>query len=100
MDVSEQVVTIIYQAIDEANEVRPKHEWIEKSREEQLVGTATKLDSLSLLNLVVAVEERVNEKFETTIDLSTLLALDPGSSPLRSVSTLAQHLVARLQAKE
>ena len=98
MDVTAQVITIIYEAIDEANEVRAKHEWIAKDREEQLVGGSSKLDSLTLLNLVVAVEERVNGKFETSLDLSGMLALDPSSSPLRTVGSFADHLGSRLEA--
>jgi acyl carrier protein len=96
MDVSEQVVTIIFDAIDEANEVRPKHEWIAKDRATALVG---KLDSLGLLNLVLAVESRVNAKFDAALDLSGLLAADPSTSPLRSVSLLADHVEAQLEER-
>jgi hypothetical protein len=99
MSLPEQLVTIIYEAIDEANEARPKQEWIRKDREEPLVGGASKLDSLSLLNLVVAVEERVNAKFGVGFDLASLLTLDPATSPLRTVATLAEHLGSRVQAE-
>jgi acyl carrier protein len=98
MDVSQQVVTIIFEAIDEANEVRPKHEWIKKDPGAQLVGPQSGLDSLGLLNLVLSVEGRVNTKFDSAIDLSGILAIEPSASPLRSVSTLAEYVGSRLQA--
>lgn len=97
MTVSDQVVQIIFDAIDEANEVRPKHEWIKKERDAPLVGADSGLDSLSLLNLVLAVEARANAKFEASLDLSGLLAVDPSTSPLRTVAVLAEHVTTRLE---
>lgn len=99
MDVSAEVETIIFEAIDEANEVRAKQDWIRKDRVEPLVGPQSKLDSLALLNLVVAVEERINAKYGTAVDLAGLLASDPVQSPLRTVSTLTEHLGASVQSK-
>ena len=98
MDVSEQVKTIIFEAIDEANEVRPKQEWIKKDVEAQLVGAQSGLDSLGLLNLVLSVEAKINSKFESALDLSSTLELEPSTSPLRTVSTLAHYVESRLQA--
>ena len=99
MDVSEQLITIVYEAIDEANEVRPKQDWIRKDRDETLVGAHSKLDSLTLLNVVVAIEERVNAKFGTAFDLSGLLTVEPATSPLRSVAALVEYLGSRMQAE-
>lgn len=93
---AEELERIVFEAIDEANEVRPRNEWIRKDREEALVGPTSKLDSLTLLNLVVAVEERVNEKYASAIDLAGMLALDPATTPLRTVSTLTTMLDERL----
>ena len=98
MDVSQQVVTIIFEAIDEANEIRPKHEWIKKDLEARLVGPESGLDSLGLLNLVLSVEGRVNTKFGCAVDLAGILAVEPSSSPLRSVSTLAEYVGSHLPA--
>ena len=98
MSLSQQVVTIIFESIDEANEVRPKHEWIRKELEAQLVGPQSGLDSLGLLNLVLSVEAKINDKFASAIDLSATLALDPSTSPLRTVSTLAGYVESQLQA--
>ena len=92
MNVSEQVVTIIFEAIDEANEVRPKHQWLKKEKQAALVGPDSGLDSLGLLNLVLAVESRANAKFDAGLDLSGLLTADPSTSPLRTVSTFADHV--------
>ncbi len=94
MSEKEQIVAIIFDAIDEANEVRPKHEWIPKDRGTALVG---KLDSLGLLNLVLAVEARVNEKLGAALDLSGLLSADPSTSPLRTVTLFAEHVKTRLE---
>jgi acyl carrier protein len=94
MSISEQVVAIIFEAIDEANEVRPKHEWIVKDRGTALLGG---LDSLGLLNLVLAVESRVNAKLDAGVDLAGLLSADPGTSPLKSVATLAEHVRTQLE---
>lgn len=92
MQTSDQVIAIIYEAIDEANEVRPKRDWIRKETTEQLVGGTAALDSLSLLNLVMSVEERANAKFGSSLDLAAVLALPPETSPLRSVAAFADYI--------
>lgn len=96
MDVSQQIMTIIFEAIDEANEVRPRSEWIKKEPGTALVGQESGLDSLGLLNFVLAVEGRVNTTFDATLDLASLLEIEPKTSPLRTVTTFAEHVASRL----
>ena len=46
----------------------------------------------------LSVEGRVNTKFDSALDLSGILEIEPSASPLRSVSTLAEYVGSRLQA--
>jgi hypothetical protein len=60
-----------------------------------LVGAGSPLDSLLLLNFLVAVEERLSDEHGLQIDLIDLLAnAGHGESPLKTIATLADHLVS------
>jgi acyl carrier protein len=98
MDRTQHILAVIYRAIDEVNEVRVQEEWIKKEPDEELIGPGSMLDSLSLLNLVMTVEEKINETFNVTVDLTGTLAMEPVSSSLRTIAVFANYIGARLEA--
>lgn len=98
MEISEdKLVEIIFASIDEANEARPRADRLRRERDEVLVGASSRVDSLTLLNVVMGVEERANEAFDASLDLASLLTLAPATSPLRTVATFAAYLCAELR---
>ena len=57
------------------------------------LGHSSAFDSLKLVNLIVAVEQRVEEEFGFAISaIANEKAMSAKSSPLRSVSTLAEFI--------
>ena len=91
------IIRFIYDAIDEINSQRPKGEKLKKVQETSLFGDASGLDSLGLVNLIVAVEDRINEKFELNIVLADENAMAAEHSPFQTVATLAAFIQARLK---
>jgi acyl carrier protein len=57
-----------------------------------LLGKQAILDSLSLVSMIVDVEEKINEKYGTTITIADERALSQEKSPFRTVKTLAQYI--------
>jgi acyl carrier protein len=82
----------IYPAIDEiAAGLDPGHS-LHKSPETNLFGAGAALDSLGLVNLIVAVEERIETGTGKGIRLVSEKAMSRRQSPFRTVSTLAEYI--------
>jgi acyl carrier protein len=59
----QQVLTLIYEGIDEINEQFSGAARLAKSPDNPLVGKSGALDSLGFVNLIAAIEERCEEWF-------------------------------------
>ncbi len=65
---------------------------LEKAEDEILTGELGKLDSLGLINLIVAVEEEIEEASGTSISLTTQTPGFHNESPFTSVRKLAEYI--------
>jgi acyl carrier protein len=98
--VNEKVLNCIYVALDEANEDLLDTLPLEKSLDTRLQAEAGGLDSLALINFLIAVEEGIEQDLGTTILLSDERALLAEPSPLESVRTLAAYIETRLREQQ
>lgn len=92
MILKEQLIPVIYQAIDEVNAVLPPEQQLEKSIHTVLFGQSGKLDSLGLVNLIVTTEQKVQENFGIAITLADEKAMSQKNSPFRTVESLAEYI--------
>jgi acyl carrier protein len=86
------MLSYVYEAIDIVNEQIQDGTKIEKSPDTVLFGDDSALDSLTFVNLVVAIEDLVVAKTGisfTLVDEETFSAAD---APFRTVSSLADLL--------
>lgn len=90
------ILDLIYAAIDEINPTLPPDRQIAKSPETQLFGRGSALDSLGLVNLVVATEARLMEA-GATVSLADERAMSQRQSPFRSVATLRDYVATLLE---
>jgi len=93
------ILNLIYAAIDEVNPMLPPDRQIEKTPETQLFGRGSKLDSLGLVNLVVATEARLAEA-GVAITLADERAMSQKQSPFRTVGTLCDYILAIVQESD
>ncbi|RMF03788.1 MAG: hypothetical protein D6768_05095 [Chloroflexi bacterium] len=91
-----QILQVIYDAIDEVNAPLPETRRLEKSPETVLFGQGGQLDSLGLVNLVVITEENVEDAFDVPINIADQRAMSQKNSPFRTVDTLADYIVMLL----
>lgn len=89
---NEKVLGCVYEAIDEANEDRRDAPPLAKSPETPIHGTSDGLDSLGLINFVVAVEEGVERDLGVPIMLSDDRAISSEPSPFGSVKALVDYI--------
>ena len=90
----------IYAAIDEVNEQFPEVQNLEKSLETVLLGSSGKLESVNLVNLLVAIEENIEEAFGIPISITDERAVSEKNSPFRTVETLCNFMLNLLDEKQ
>jgi acyl carrier protein len=94
---NKKVVDCIYAAVDEANRDSDGGPPMERSLDTAIHGDGSGLDSLGLINFIVAVEENVEREFGVALVLGDDRALDAEPSPFESVGALAGYVETLLE---
>ena len=100
MTARNKILKGIYVAIDEVNEQFPEDQNLEKSLETVLLGSSGKLESVNLVNLLVAIEENIEETFGIPISITDERAVSEKNSPFRTVETLCNFMLNLLDEKQ
>jgi acetyltransferase-like isoleucine patch superfamily enzyme len=87
-----RVVAAIYRAIDWINGELPPDRQLIKAPQTRLVGSQSVLDSMRLVNLIVAIEREVEDTFGVAVSLADERALSMKASPFRSIQSLAVYI--------
>ena len=88
----EDVSEVINGSIAEVNELRAEDEQISTAIDAALFGENGSLDSLGMVNLIVSLEEKVEERFGTTIMLSDESLWNNVDSPFQTLNKLSEHI--------
>jgi acyl carrier protein len=94
---NERITNVIFSAVEEVNDQLSRKQRLEKSIDTILFGKSGKLDSLALVNLIVAVEEKIQEEFGVTVTLADERAMSQTNSPFKSLGTLADYVALLLE---
>lgn len=92
----EQIQHIVLEALGEINLQTPENKQFTPSEQTVLFGIGGALDSLGLVNLIVAVEQRVEDELGSTIVLADEKAMAQKNSPFRTVATLVDYIAQQL----
>jgi len=90
--VKEKILGLVYDSIDELNQQLSEQDRLEKSLETRLFGGNSKLDSLGLINLIVAVEQNIEDEFDISLTLADERAMSQRHSPFRTVGSLVDYI--------
>ena len=90
---------IIENAIQELNESK-EGDTIGSTPDTVLLGPDSAIDSIDLINLIVAIEEKVNAKYGQPINLVSERAMSSQVTPFGSVSSLAAYLEELISENE
>lgn len=93
------VTELLYQAIDDVNLMLPRDRRIDKRPETVLSGSLAVLDSLAMVNLIVAAEQKIEERFGRSITLVDEKSMSKAGNPFRTVDSLAEYTAALLSEK-
>lgn len=96
MMVQDDVVKIIYAAIDEVNVLVAEDEQIPKTKTTPLIGDGATVNSLGLINLLVALEQQVETVLGNVVILTQDDVLLQPDGPLKTVGSLADYMLTLL----
>jgi hypothetical protein len=96
----EAVLKALLEAVDAVNAQLPRARRLARSPETALLGDTSTLDSLGLVSLIVAAEEKVEEAFGVSLTLVDEAARPAEESPFLTLATLAEHLQGRLEGRD
>lgn len=84
-------------AIEELNEQLPPEQHVEDKPDAKLFGQGAPLDSLGLVNLIVAVEEQLVDELDVEVTLANEKAMSRRTSPFQSVDSLLDFIEELIQ---
>lgn len=90
------VVCAIHEAVDEVNTMLPRDQRIPKTPHSELFGPAGILDSIGVVNLVVAVEQKIEARFGHAVSLTDESAISESINPIGSLGVLVDFVTRRL----
>lgn len=88
----EDVLHLMYAAIDDVNAQALTDTSIEKSITTPLLGGDAAIDSLTFVNLIVALEEQIQSAFGRSIVLVDEDSMGLREQPFRTVGSLAEYV--------
>ena len=95
-----KIINTIINSIMEINQSLDNKIIVKDNSDAQLYGKKGQLDSLGLINLLVATEQNIEDVFEVTITIADERAMSQKHSPFRTVGTLADYIEILLKDKE
>ena len=83
---------VIKKSIDQLNSQIDNNFRLDQSADTVLFGKNGKLDSLGLINLIVAVEQNIEDEFDISLTLADERAMSQRHSPFRTVGSLVDYI--------
>lgn len=92
-----EITKMVFEVIDDINELLPEEQQLKKHSNTVLFGKLGKLDSLGLVNLIVATEQKIEEKFNITITLADERAISKKHSPFNTIESFVNYIFLLLK---
>lgn len=86
-----KIIKIIYDSIDEINDEMDSID-IEKSRDTQIFGPDSKLDSMGLVQFISIIEDKLETVYDEYIPIADERAMSMENSPFKTVGTLEEYI--------
>ena len=93
----DKILKAIFEVVKQMNKELPQELQLVASRDTVLFGQHGKLDSLGLVNFIVASEQKIREDFGKPITLADERAMSQRNSPFRTIGTLTDYIFELLK---
>jgi acyl carrier protein len=98
-NIRKRVEGMLFELIEEVNEKLPEDQRIAKGKSTQLFGEGSVLDSLGLVNLIVAFEQKIQSDLGFPITLADERAMAQKPNPFRSIELLVDYAAMLIKEK-
>jgi acyl carrier protein len=95
-----QIIQLVFTAVDEVNKQLPKAQRLEKSQDTIISGDGSQLDSMGQINLIFAVEQQIEQRFNVTVSLVEDGSLGGDANPFRTLGSLADYTLKLLEKEK
>ena len=92
MEEKQEIVNLVFSAIDEINEELPKEKQVIKSLDSGIYGSQGKLDSFGLVMFVTLVEQKIDDLFKKVVNLGDDKAMSQKNSPFQTVGAFIDYI--------
>ncbi|MBM3302477.1 MAG: hypothetical protein FJY85_21305 [Deltaproteobacteria bacterium] len=99
MVTNEKVLQAVVNAIEAVNQLLPTEARLGKTVDTILMGDAGAVDSLKLVNLIVAIEQEIEQTFHVSINLADDESMSLAENPFATVGSLANYVSLLLERK-
>ena len=100
MNAKQDVTRLLYEVIDSLNSDLPEDMQLGKSVDAELFGESGRVDSLTLVNLIVATEQKIEEELGVTISLADERAMSQETSPFGNVGNFIDYISLLMQERD
>lgn len=87
-----KIFEIVINAVNEINQLLDHQLLVDKARDCELYGESGLLDSISLVTLIVKVEEKIENEFNVAIILASEKAMSQRRSPFLTIGALCDYI--------
>lgn len=88
----EDILAMVYSAIDEIEPTTADGALLAKAPDARLLGSDSGVDSLTFVNLIVALEEQIRRKLGKSVVLVDEDNMAADEHPFRTIGTLAEYV--------
>lgn len=92
MSKRDKIIAAIYSTIEVVNEMLPSDRRIEKSESSLLMHKDGNLDSMAFIHFIVTLENKIQEQFGVSVNLTEASEKAKDAQPLASVKELVSFL--------
>ena len=92
-----KIKEIIFKSIEELNENLEKDQKMQLSINTVLLGRDSNIDSITLVNLIVSIEENLEDNLNISVTLADEKALSQKNSPFLTIKTLLDYITLLTQ---
>ncbi len=94
-----KIKEIIFMTVKGLNETLDEDQQLKLSTETVLLGKDSNINSLTLVNLIVAIEENLEDKLKVSVTLTDEKAFSQKHSPLRTIESLTDYIEILIKEK-
>ena len=97
MDTKQEVNRIMYEAIHDLNALLPTERKLKNSLDTIILGSSSNLESLDLIRLIVAVEEKIEDELGVAVNIAGDAFSSQEESPSCTLKSLSDSICASIE---